>query len=230
MSDLILKEVEKNRLNKLLPIYEEVLNDLESKPKTSYITLIFRSISFFLIFISIIFSCYAVYYAVNSSKKFGDQNVFVDIDFPYSNENCQPVIVPPTLSEYSIDPNISFQNFIFRAGPGAQYYNIGGNPTPNTNTSPPCGGPYTPQYFYLNFPFLSKQDQIIKVTNASMRESLRDNTTFLPSQYLSEPAPVILKVQDENFTRLYSVESNKTVTLIYRNGWYLVGTVDSFSL
>lgn len=229
MDTSFFENLKKQRTEKLLNVYNEISTDLETTKPTLNITRtsILRIISFIILFISISFACLALFYAVKASKNFGTNFVLIDITDPYPT-NCNsnlPTI--PVLSPYTTDKLKSFQHWVFRAGPGAQYYGIGG--TPNANANPQCPGLYNPQRFQIYLHSDGKEGQIIKVTNASVKEVVMDNNTKLPSTYLTTPSSINIFGVDPDPSIFYQLAQNKTIWFIYENnGWYLLKTIDSY--
>ena len=215
MSEKIIRAVERDRLQQALPIYKELLNDIEKRPVLSWSTYLTRSLSFILFFAAIIVGILSVYVASTSSKNYGINFNLVDITDPYG-----PSPAIPTLKDYKPDKVKAYQNWIFRAGPGAQYNGVGGS------TSGTIGP--TDQQFKFVLPDDTVMDQIITITNASISEVTDDKTTHLPT---NGPGAFPFPVHVIGPSIDLQIPKKTSRTFIYHDngthkGWFLVGQMD----
>lgn len=215
MSEKIIRAVEQDRLKKVLPVYQEAIRDLTEKPTLNTFTYFIKSIPYLLFLAAITLASLSLYQTITSSNDYGNNFFLVDITDPYT---INPIV--PTLQNYQINKSKAYQEFVFRAGPGAQYWNVGGekinNPAP-TNT-------YPKQYFNIHLPLIAKKDQIVVITNASISEISRGTDGNPTSNPGTTPYPVIVHFPN-NQTLQIPKKSSKTF-IYHKTGWYNVGQMD----
>ena len=68
MSDKIIELVKEDRIKKTLPLYNEILTDLDKKPSIDWKSWLFRSISFLTMFVALVLASISVYFSSTSSK------------------------------------------------------------------------------------------------------------------------------------------------------------------
>jgi len=211
MSDKIIELVKEDRIKKTLPLYNEILTDLDKKPSIDWKSWLFRSISFLTMFVALVLASISVYFSSTSSKHYGTNYVLVDVQNPYI---LNPQL--PTITPYSPDASKALQDWVFRAGPGAQYNGIGGN----SSGTPGSGD----KQFEFDLPSSAPLDQIISVTNASISEIVQGSNNEPTNGPGVHPFSIKVKFPSGNILQIPK-KSSKTF-VFHMNGWYNVGQMD----